>query len=244
MGAYDQPGPLQIGHTLRPAGRTLSVVVRALAGAARCENGEIKRGPAPLQSRIRCRAARRLSCRSTGSPAMSEPSAVLRVAIASDNFLTREGLGCLLSGARSIEIVARVDSHPETLTAIRQYRPDVLIVGIRTPRVDAEAALSAARQLRSQYPSIAVVVIAEAGDGYALELLRSGAAGVGYLLDDRIGDLEDSAERCPWRSRGRHRSRPLDRECPGTTTAAFGARRAVSAGTQCSRRDGIRLLQR
>jgi len=121
---------------------------------------------------------------------MSEPSAVLRVAIASDNFLTREGLGCLLSGARSIEIVARVNSHPETLTAIRQYRPDVLIVGIRTPRVNAEAALSAAQQLRSQYPNIAVVVIAEAGDGYALELLRSGAAGVGYLLDDRIGDLE------------------------------------------------------
>jgi DNA-binding NarL/FixJ family response regulator len=121
---------------------------------------------------------------------MSEPSAVLRTVIASDNFLTREGLGCLLSGARGIEIVARVDSHPETLTAIRRYRPDVLIVGIRTPRVNAEAALSAAQQLRSQYPNIGVVVIAEAGDGYALELLRSGAAGVGYLLDDRVGDLE------------------------------------------------------
>ena len=121
---------------------------------------------------------------------MSEPSAALRVVIASDNFLTREGLGCLLSGARGIEIIARVDSHPETLTAIRQYRPDVLIVGIRTPRVNAEAALSAAQQLRSQYPNIGVVVIAEAGDGYALELLRSGAAGVGYLLDDRVGDLE------------------------------------------------------
>ena len=121
---------------------------------------------------------------------MSEPSAVLRIVIASDNFLTREGLGCLLSGVRGIEIVARVDSHPETLAAVRQYRPDVLIVGIRTPRVNAEAALSAAQQLRSQYPNIGVVVIAEAGDGYALELLRSGAAGVGYLLDDRIGDLE------------------------------------------------------
>ena len=121
---------------------------------------------------------------------MSEPSAVLRTVIASDNFLTREGLGCLLSDVRGIEVVARVDSHPETLAAVRQYRPDVLIVGIRTPRVNAEAALSAAQQLRSQYPNIGVVVIAEAGDGYALELLRSGAAGVGYLLDDRIGDLE------------------------------------------------------
>lgn len=121
---------------------------------------------------------------------MSEPAAVLRAVIASDNFLTREGLGCLLSGVRSIQVIARVDSHPETIAAARQYRPDVLIVGIRTPRVNAEAALGAAQQLRAQHPSIGVVVIAEAGDGYALELLRSGAAGVGYLLDDRVGDLE------------------------------------------------------
>ncbi len=121
---------------------------------------------------------------------MSETPVVLRLVIASDNFLTREGLSCLLSGVRSIEIVARVDSHPETLDAVRRYRPDVLIVGIRTPLVNAEAALSAAQRLRAQHPEIGVVVIAEAGDGYALELLRGGAAHVGYLLDDRVGDLE------------------------------------------------------
>lgn len=121
---------------------------------------------------------------------MPDPATLLRTVIASDNFLTREGLGCLLSGAWGIEVVARVDSHPETLAAVREYRPDVLIVGIRTPRVNAEAALNAARELRAKHPSIGVVVIAEAGDGYALELLRSGAAGVGYLLDDRVGDLE------------------------------------------------------
>ena len=121
---------------------------------------------------------------------MPEPPTALRAVIASDNFLTREGLGCLLSGVRGINVVARVDSHPETLIAVRRYRPDVLVVGIRTPRVDAEAALKAAQQLRAQHPRVGVVVIAEAGDGYALELLRSGAAGVGYLLDDRVGDLE------------------------------------------------------
>jgi DNA-binding NarL/FixJ family response regulator len=121
---------------------------------------------------------------------MSETPAVLRVVIASDNYLTREGLGCLLSGVRSIEIVGRVDSHPETLGAVQQYRPDVLIVGIRTPRVNAEAAFNAAQRLRTEYPTLGVVVLAEAGDGFALELLRSGAAHVGYLLDDRVGDLE------------------------------------------------------
>lgn len=121
---------------------------------------------------------------------MPEPVAALRAVIASDNFLTREGLGCLLTGVRSIQVVACVDSHPQTLAAVRQYHPDVLIVGIRTPRVNAEAALGAARQLRVRHPEIGVVVIAEAGDGYALELLRTGAAGVGYLLDNRVGDLE------------------------------------------------------
>ena len=80
---------------------------------------------------------------------MSETPTVLRAVIASDNFLTREGLSCLFSGVRSIDIVARVDSHPDTLEAVRQYRPDVLVVGIRTPRVNAEAALSSA-QLQEQ----------------------------------------------------------------------------------------------
>jgi len=121
---------------------------------------------------------------------MSEPPAVLRAVIASDSFLTREGLGCLLRDVRTIEVVARVDSHPETLDAVRQYHADVLVVGIRTPRVNAELALAAAQRLRAHHPNIGVVVIAEAGDGFALELLRNGAAHVGYLLDDRIGDLE------------------------------------------------------
>ena len=121
---------------------------------------------------------------------MSETPAVLRAVIASDDFLTREGLGCLLSSVRSIEIVARVDSHPETLGAVQQYQPDVLVVGIRTPRVNAEAAFNAAQRLRTEYPTLGVVVLAEAGDGFALELLRNGAAHIAYLLDDHVGDLE------------------------------------------------------
>jgi DNA-binding NarL/FixJ family response regulator len=121
---------------------------------------------------------------------MAEPAAALRVVIASDNFVTREGLTCLLSGVPGIKVVGRVDSHPETLKAAQQYAPDVLVVGIHTPRLAAEASLAAARQLRVGHPAISVVVVAEAGDGYALELLRTGAAGVAYLLDDRLGDLQ------------------------------------------------------
>jgi DNA-binding NarL/FixJ family response regulator len=121
---------------------------------------------------------------------MPESAGTLRLVIASDNFLTREGLTSLLSTVQGIEVVTRVDSHPETLAAIEWYNPDVLVMGIRTPRTAAEAAIAAARELRTNHPSIGVVVIAEAADGYALELLRRGAAGVAYLLDDRVGDLE------------------------------------------------------
>lgn len=121
---------------------------------------------------------------------MTERNAALRIVVASDNFLTREGLSCLLAGVPGLEVVGRVDSHPETLQAAQRFRPDVLVVGIRTPRIEADASIEAARQLRLEHPTIAVVVIAEAGDGYALELLRNGAAGVAYLLDDRVGDLD------------------------------------------------------
>jgi DNA-binding NarL/FixJ family response regulator len=124
---------------------------------------------------------------------MAEPVPALRVVIASDNFLTREGLTCLLRGVPGMKVIGRVDSHPETLEAAQKYAPDVLVVGIRTPRVGAEASIAAARRLRISHPAIGVVVIAEAGDGYALELLRSGAAGVAYLLDDRVGDVETLA---------------------------------------------------
>ncbi len=121
---------------------------------------------------------------------MAEPPAVLRVVVASDNFLTREGLACLLGGVAGIEVVGKIDSHPETVDAARQFAPDVLVVGIRTPQVRAEASVAAAAQLRAKHPTIGVVVIAEAGDGFALELLRNGSAGTAYLLDDRVGDLE------------------------------------------------------
>ena len=178
-----------------------------------------------------------------GAPTMPEPSTTLRAVIASDNFLTREGLGCLLSGVPDIEVVARVDSHPETLAAIRKYRPDVLIVGIRTPRVDAEAALGAAQQLRAQHPSLGVVVISEACDGYALELLRSRSRRR-RLPARRPGRRpRNAAQRHPRRPRRRHRSGSFDRQCPRAAPAALRAGRAHPPGTRRSRRNGGRSRQ-
>ena len=84
---------------------------------------------------------------------MPESAGTLRLVIASDNFLTREGLASLLSTVQGIEVVTRVDSHPETLAAIEWYNPDVLVMGIRTPRTATEAAIAAASRTPDQ-PSL------------------------------------------------------------------------------------------
>jgi DNA-binding NarL/FixJ family response regulator len=113
-----------------------------------------------------------------------------RVAVASDYFLTREGLACLLSGVEGIDVVTRVSSHAEIVDAVERGRPDVVVVGIRAGQVAAEETLAAAGRLRSDHPEVAVVVVALEGDHFAMELLRRGSRATAFLLDDRINDLD------------------------------------------------------
>ena len=111
-----------------------------------------------------------------------------RVVIASDLFLTREGVACLLSTVEGIVVVARVARHADILGAVRQHSPDVVVVSIRAGRVATEDTLETAARLRDEHPEIGVVVIALEGDHFALELLRRGSRGSAFLLDDRITD--------------------------------------------------------
>lgn len=113
-----------------------------------------------------------------------------RVVIASDFFLTREGLGCLLAGVEGIEVVGTVSSHADVLDAVSERQPDVVVVGIRAGRAATEETLEAAGRLRTEHPEVGVVVVALEGDHFAVELLRGGSRGTGFLLDDRITDLE------------------------------------------------------
>lgn len=122
---------------------------------------------------------------------MTEPTqATTQVVVASDLFLTREGLACLLAGVPGIEVVGRVDSHAATIEAASRDEPDVIVVGIRAGRAATEQTLAAARRLRSDHPEVGVVVVALEGDHFALELLRRGPGGMAFLLDDRISDLD------------------------------------------------------
>jgi DNA-binding NarL/FixJ family response regulator len=114
----------------------------------------------------------------------------IRVVVASDFFLTREGLACLLAGVPGIEIIARVDSHSAALEAAGRDQPDVVVVGIRAGRAATDDTLTAARLLRAEHPGVGIVVVALEGDHFALELLRQGASGMAFLLDDHISDLD------------------------------------------------------
>ena len=110
----------------------------------------------------------------------------MRVVIAEDLFLLREGLVRLLT-AHGFEIVAAVASAPELLAALVEERPDVGIVDVRLPPTHTDDGLRAALQARRRVPGLPVLVLSQYVEQlYARELLADQAGGVGYLLKDRV----------------------------------------------------------
>jgi DNA-binding NarL/FixJ family response regulator len=113
----------------------------------------------------------------------------VRVAIAEDSVLLREGLARLL-GESGFEVVAQVGDPDELLLKVRSFRPDVVIVDIRLPPTHNDEGLRAALEIREKHPSVGVLVLSQYVElGLALKLLADSAEGVGYLLKDRIGDV-------------------------------------------------------
>jgi DNA-binding NarL/FixJ family response regulator len=110
----------------------------------------------------------------------------VRIVIAEDLFLLREGLVRLLS-AHGFEIVAAVASAPELYRALMDERPDVGIVDVRLPPTHTDDGLRAALQARSQVPGLPVLLLSQYVEQlYARELMADRAGGVGYLLKDRV----------------------------------------------------------
>jgi DNA-binding NarL/FixJ family response regulator len=110
----------------------------------------------------------------------------VRVVIAEDLFLLREGLVRLLE-AHGFEIVAAVGTAPELLTALVTHRPDIGIVDVRLPPTNTDDGLRAAIQARQKIPGLPVLVLSQYVEQlYARELLADQAGGVGYLLKDRV----------------------------------------------------------
>jgi DNA-binding NarL/FixJ family response regulator len=115
----------------------------------------------------------------------------VRVAIAEDSVLLREGLARLLDDA-GIEVVAQCSDADDLLLKVRSYSPDVAIVDIRLPPTHNDEGLRAALAIRERHPGVAVLVLSQYVElGLALTLLADSAEGVGYLLKDRISDVDE-----------------------------------------------------
>jgi DNA-binding NarL/FixJ family response regulator/class 3 adenylate cyclase len=118
----------------------------------------------------------------------------MRVVIADDTVLLREGVVRLLEEA-GFEVVAQSGTADDLLRHVAMHRPDVAIVDIRMPPTHTDEGLRAAQQIRERFPETGVLVLSQYVEAaYALELLSANAEGVGYLLKDRVSDLDEFAE--------------------------------------------------
>jgi DNA-binding NarL/FixJ family response regulator len=114
----------------------------------------------------------------------------VRVVLAEDLYLLREGLKQLLS-AHGFSVVAAVDNGPDLLRALLDERPDVAVVDVRLPPTQTDEGLQAALAARRELPGLPVLVLSQHVERlYARELLADGTGGVGYLLKDRVFNAE------------------------------------------------------
>lgn len=116
----------------------------------------------------------------------------VRVVFADDNFLVREGVAGLLNETAEVDLVETV-GDPEALhRAVALHLPDAVLTDIRMPPTFTNEGIEAAKRIRAGFPSTGVVVLSQyVEDGYAFELLSDGVEGLGYLLKERVTDVEE-----------------------------------------------------
>jgi len=117
---------------------------------------------------------------------------MVRVVFAEDNYLVREGTAALLSASGEVELVSLASTYDELLAAVEREHPEAVLTDIRMPPTSTTEGIDAARKIRADHPEIGVVVLSQyAEEEYAYELLKDGAAGLGYLLKERVADLDE-----------------------------------------------------
>jgi DNA-binding NarL/FixJ family response regulator len=117
---------------------------------------------------------------------------MIRVVFAEDNYLVREGTAALLQNAGSVDLVATAASFDELLAQVEETSPGAVLTDIRMPPTNTTEGIDAAKRIRQEHPNVGVVVLSQyAEEEYAYELLKDGAAGLGYLLKERVSDLDE-----------------------------------------------------
>jgi DNA-binding NarL/FixJ family response regulator len=117
--------------------------------------------------------------------------AAIRIVLAEDNVLLREGVARLIDSEKDLELVAACGDYDELLAAIEAHEPDVVLTDIRMPPTGTDEGIRAAAHLRASRPQTGVVVLSQyAEPSYALSLLEDGSEGRAYLLKERVSDVE------------------------------------------------------
>jgi DNA-binding NarL/FixJ family response regulator len=116
----------------------------------------------------------------------------VKVVIAEDHYLVREGTRRLLESSGEVDVVAAVESPEALLDAVERLHPDAVITDIRMPPTHQMEGIEAAHEIRTRHPGVGVVVLSQYVNSlYAFELFRGGTAGLAYLLKDRVGELDE-----------------------------------------------------
>lgn len=123
---------------------------------------------------------------------MTDMTERIRVVIAEDHYLLREGTRQLLETSGHVEVLATVGDATALYEAIERLDPDAAIVDIRMPPDHETEGITAARRIRAEHPGIGVVVLSQYANAlYAFELFQDGTHGLAYLLKDRVGDVDE-----------------------------------------------------
>jgi len=115
----------------------------------------------------------------------------IRLVLAEDNYLLREGVSRLIESRPELELLAACDDYDSLVEAIETHRPDVVLTDIRMPPTGTNEGIRAAEHLRRTLPEAGVVVLSQYADPqYALQFLEHGSQGRGYLLKERVSDID------------------------------------------------------
>jgi len=116
----------------------------------------------------------------------------VKIVIADDHYLVREGTRRLLESSGGMDVLAAVENTEALLDAVDRLRPDAVITDIRMPPTNQMEGIEAAHEIRSRHPDVGVVVLSQYVNSlYAFELFRDGTSGLAYLLKDRVGELDE-----------------------------------------------------
>src|SRR6187200_1953775 len=116
----------------------------------------------------------------------------VRVVFADDNYLVREGVAGILNETAEVELLESVADPESLLAAVATHSPDAVLTDIRMPPSFTTEGIDAAKRIRAEHPETGVVVLSQyVEEDYAFELLADGVAGLGYLLKERVSQVDD-----------------------------------------------------